>query len=80
MTTTYLHGTGGPVEHQIASGLTGAQIDAGRPGLAARVVAPDRWAPGDRAVITSRDGRQFHGAVTGLCVTTGEVGIQLAAR
>ena len=59
------------VTHEITSPLTRAQIDAGRPGLTAWAVAADRWMPGDRAVITARDGGQFGG-------TTGRVGILLA--
>jgi hypothetical protein len=66
------------VTHEITSLQTGAQIDAGRPGLTAWAVAADRWMPGDRAVITSRDGGRFTGTVEDLCVTTGRVGILLA--
>lgn len=66
------------VTHEITSPLTRAQIDAGRPGLTAWAIAADRWMPGDRAVVTARDGGAFAGTVASLCVTTGRVGILLA--
>jgi len=56
MAQPYVHGITGMVTHDIASPLTAGQIAAGDT-LSAAVVCPDRWFPGDGAVITSRDGR-----------------------
>ena len=41
------------------------------------MVCPDRWFPGDVAVVTSRDGHAFAGEVAGLDVCTGEVTLKL---
>ena len=53
------------------------QIAAGQDTLSVAVVSPDRWFPGDAAVLTSRDGHAFAGEVAGLDVCTGQVTIKL---
>ena len=53
------------------------QIAAGEDTLNVSVVCPDRWFPGDVAVVTSRDGHAFTGEVAGLDVCTGQVTIKL---
>ena len=53
------------------------QIAAGQDTLSVAVVSPDRWFPGDFAVLTSRDGHAFAGEVAGLDVCTGQVTIKL---
>jgi len=67
------------VSHGIASTLTAGQIAiaAGQDTLSVAVICPDRWFPGDVAVVTSRDGHAFAGEVAGLDVCTGEVTIKL---
>jgi hypothetical protein len=44
------------------------------------VVSPDRWFPGDFAVVTSRDGRAFAGEVEDIDVCTGELTIRGAGQ
>jgi hypothetical protein len=75
----YVDGITDTVPHDIASTLTAGQIAiaAGQDTLSVAVVCPDRWFPGDVAVVTSRDGRAFAGEVAGLDVCTGEVTITL---
>jgi hypothetical protein len=67
------------VPHGITSTLTGGQIKtaAGEDTLSVWVVCPDRWFPGDIAVITSRDGHAFAGHVENMDVCTGQVTITL---
>ena len=64
---------------RITSTLTAGQIEiaVGEDTLSVAVVCPDRWFPGDVAVVTSRDGHAFAGEVAGLDVCTGEVTIKL---
>jgi hypothetical protein len=80
----YVEGITDTVPHGIASGLTADQIAAGEGTISVSVVCPDRWFPGDFAVVTSRDGLAFAGEVEGIDVWTGEVTIrgggQLGAR
>ena len=75
----YVDGITDTVSHGIASTLTAGQIAsaAGQDTLSVSVVCPDRWFPGDVAVVTSRDGHAFAGEVAGLDVCTGEVTIKL---
>jgi hypothetical protein len=73
----YVDGITDKVSHSIASGLTAGQIAARRGTLVVSVVCPDRWFPGDAAVVTSRDGRVFTGEVERMDVCTGEVTIRL---
>lgn len=68
------------VSHAIASSLTAGQISAGQDTITISVVCPDRWFPGDFAVVTSRDGRAFAGEVEGMDVCTGEVTIRDAGQ
>ena len=77
MSQPYVHGITDTVTHDIASSLTAGHIAAGDDTLSVSVVCPDRWFPGDVAVITSRDGRAFAGQVEGMDVCTGEVTIRL---
>ena len=75
----YVDGITSTVPHGITSTLTAGQIAiaAGQDTLSVSVICPDRWFPGDVAVVTSRDGRAFAGEVAGLDVCTGEVTIKL---
>ncbi len=75
----YVDGITDTVSHGITSTLTAGQIAsaAGRDTLSVSVICPDRWFPGDVAVVTSRDGHAFAGEVQGLDVCTGEVTIKL---
>ena len=75
----YVDGITDTVPHGITSTLTAGQIAiaAGQDTLSVAVICPDRWFPGDVAVVTSRDGRAFAGEVAGLDVCTGEVTIKL---
>jgi hypothetical protein len=75
----YVDGITDTVPHAITSTLTAGQIAiaAGQDTVSVAVVRPDRWFPGDVAVVTSRDGRAFAGEVAGLDVCTGEVTITL---
>ncbi len=75
----YVDGITDTVPHDIASTLTAGQIAsaAGQDTLSVAVISPDRWFPGDFAVVTSRDGHAFAGEVAGLDVCTGEVTIKL---
>ncbi len=75
----YVDGITDTVPHDIASSLTAGQIAiaAGEDTLSVAVICPDRWFPGDVAVVTSRDGHAFTGEVAGLDVCTGEVTIKL---
>jgi hypothetical protein len=73
----YVDGITDTVPHRIASSLTVGQLAAGEDTLSVAVVCPDRWFPGDVAVVTSRDGHAFAGEVAGLDVCTGEVTITL---
>jgi len=74
----YVDGITDTVPHSLASSLTASQIriTAGDT-LSVLVVCPDRWFPGDVAVVTSRDGHTFAGEVAGLDVCTGQVAIKL---
>ena len=63
MSQPYVHGITDTVTHGTACSLTAGHIAAGGNTLSAAVVCPDRWFPGDVAVITSRDGRAFAGQV-----------------
>jgi hypothetical protein len=56
MSQPYVHGITDTVTHDIASSLTAGHIAADGNTLSVAVVCPDRWFPGDVAVITSRDG------------------------
>jgi hypothetical protein len=75
----YVDGITDTVSHGIASTLTAGQIEIAvcEDTLSVSVVCPDRWFPGDFAVVTSRDGHAFAGEVAGLDVCTGEVTIKL---
>ena len=75
----YVDGITDTVSHGIASTLTAGQIEIAvyEDTLSVAVVCPDRWFPGDFAVVTSRDGHAFAGEVAGLDVCTGEVTIKL---
>ncbi len=75
----YVDGITDTVSHGIASILTAGQIQiaAGQDTLSVSVVSPDRWFPGDAAVLTSRDGHAFAGEVAGMDVCTGQVTIKL---
>ena len=77
MSQPYVHGITGTVTHDIASSLTAGRIAADGNTLSVWVVCPDRWLPGDLAVITSGDGRAFAGQVAGMDVCTGQVTITL---
>ena len=75
----YVDGITDTVPHDIARTLTAGQIAiaAGQDTLSVAVICPDRWFPGDVAVVTSRDGHAFAGEVAGPDVCTGEVTITL---
>ena len=75
----YVDGITDTVSHGITSILTAGQIQiaAGQDTLSVAVVCPDRWFPGDVAVVTSRDGHAFAGEVAGLDMCTGEITIKL---
>jgi hypothetical protein len=77
MSQPYVDGITDTVPHRIASSLTAGQLAADEDTLSVPVVCPDRWFPGDVAVVTSRDRRAFAGEVAGLDVCTGEVTIKL---
>ena len=77
MSQPYVDGITDTVPHRIASSLTAGQLAADEDTLSVPVVCPDRWFPGDVAVVTSRDGREFAGEVAGLDVCTGEITIKL---
>ncbi len=55
MSQPYVHGITETLTHHIASSLTAGHIAADGNTLSVAVVCPDRWFPGDVAVITSRD-------------------------
>jgi len=76
MSQSYVDGITDTVPHQFASSLTASQMAADEDMVNVWVVSPDRWFPGDFAVVTSRDGRAFAGKVEGLDVCTGEVTIR----
>jgi hypothetical protein len=80
----YVEGITDTVPHGIASGLTAGQILVGEDTITVSVICPDRWFPGDFAVVTSRDGLAFAGEVEDIDVYTGQVvirgGGQLGAR
>jgi hypothetical protein len=80
MAQPYVDGITGMVTHDIASSLTAGQIAAGGNTLSVAVVSPDRWIPGDIAVVTSRDGHAFAGEVENMDVCTGQVAIRLPSR
>ena len=84
MAQPYVDGITDTVTHTIASSLPVGQITADEDTVSVWVIRPDRWFPGDFAVITSRDGRAFAGQVEDMDVCTGELTIrgagQLAAR
>jgi hypothetical protein len=75
----YADGITDTVPHGITSTLTAGQIAiaVGQDTLSVAVICPDRWFPGDVAVVTSRDGHAFASEVAGLDVCTGEVTIKL---
>ena len=75
----YVDGITDTVSHGITSTLTACEIAiaAGEDTLSVAVVCPDRWFPGDFAVVTSRDGHAFAGQVENMDVCTGEVTIKL---
>jgi hypothetical protein len=77
MSQPYVDGITDTVTHDIASSLTAGQIAAGGNTLSARVARPDRWFPGDLAVITGGDGRASAGRVADMDVCTGQVTITL---
>ena len=77
MSQPYVDGITDTVPHHIASSLTADQIAAGKDTLSVPVTCPDRWFPGDFAVVTSRDGRAFAGEVEDMDVCTGEITIKL---
>ena len=77
MSQPYVDGITDAVPHAIASALTADQIAATEDTVSVWVVCPDRWFPGDFAVVTSRDGRVFAGEVAGMDVCTGQVAIRL---
>jgi len=77
MAQPYVDGITDTVTHHIASSLTADQIAADEDTLSVSVVCPDRWFPGDIAVVTSRDGRAVAGQIEGVDVCTGEVTIRL---
>jgi hypothetical protein len=76
MSQPYIDGITDKVSHNIASSLTADLIEADEGWVTIAVVCPDRWFPGDFAVVTSRDGGAFAGEVAGLDVCTGEVTIR----
>jgi len=84
MSQPYIDGITDKVSHNIASSLTADLIEADEDWVTISVVCPDRWFPGDFAVVTSRDGGAFAGKVESMDVCTGEVTIsgvgQLSAR
>jgi hypothetical protein len=73
----YVDGITDTVPHSIASSLNAGQIAAGQDTVSVSVLSPDRWFPGDLAVVTSRDGRAFAGEVEGIDVCTGELTIKV---
>jgi hypothetical protein len=73
----YVHGITDTVTQHIASSLTAGQIAPAQDTLSIAVICPDRWLPGDIAVVTSRDGHAFAGQVENLDVCTGQVTIRL---
>ena len=77
----YVDGITDTVPHGIASSLTAGQIEITAGGtVSVWVICPDRWFPGDLAMVTSRDGHTFAGEVAGLDVCTGQVAIKLPGR
>ena len=79
MSQPYVDGITDTVPHHIARTLTASQIAiaAGEDKLSVPVICPDRWFPGDVAVVTSRDGRALAGEVEDMDVCTGEITIKL---
>ena len=75
----YVDGITDTVTHGIASTLTAGQIEIAvyEDTLSVSVVCPDRWSPGDVAMVTSRDGHAFAGEVEGMDICTGEITIKL---
>src|SRR6516165_10217193 len=76
MSQPYVDGITDKVSHNIASSLTADLIEADEDWVTISVVCPDRWFPGDFAVVTSRDGGAFAGEVAAMDVCTGEVTIK----
>ena len=74
----YVDGITDTVTHAIASSLTAGQIAVGEDTLSIAVICPDRWFPGDVAVVTSRDGHPLAGQVADMDVCTGEITIKLS--
>jgi len=72
----YVDGITDTVHHSIASRLSAGQIAADEDTFNVSVVCPDRWFPGDLAVVISRDGHAFAGEVEGMDVCIGEVTIR----
>ena len=78
MAQPYVDGITDTVTHHIASSLTAGQIATDdEDTLSVLVVCPDRWFPGDFAVVTSRDGRAFAGQVQDMDACTGQVTIRV---
>ena len=75
----YVDGITDTVPHDVASTLTAGQIEIAvyEETLSFSVVCPDRWFPGDVAMVTSRDGHAFAGEVEGMDICTGEITIKL---
>jgi len=80
MAQPYVDGITDTVTQNIASSLTAGQIAAGQDTISVWVVRPERWFPGDFAVVTNRDGRAFAGQVENLDVCTGELTIRDAGQ
>jgi len=80
MAQPYVEGITDTVTHNIASVLTADQIAVGEDTISLPVVCPDRWFPGDFAVVTSRDGRAFAGEVEDMDVCIGQVTIRGAGQ
>jgi len=76
MSQPYVDGIIDKVSHNRESSLAADLIAAGEDRVTISVVCPDRWFPGDYAVVTSRDGYTFAGEVEGMDVCTGVVTIR----
>jgi hypothetical protein len=73
MTMTYLHGITDTATHRVDTGRTADRVEVDAKSLALWTVTPDRWFPGDLALLASEDGEAFTGEVADVCVTTGRV-------
>jgi hypothetical protein len=76
LSQAYVDGITDTVTHHIASPLTAGQIAVAEDTVSVSVVCPDRWFPGDFAVVTSRDSHAFAGQVDSMDVCTGAVTIR----